>query len=128
MTIPSWRPKVKHRQECRKTKGEICKKMPRKVKSQGTGLNLLKWLVDHVHKKKEEDLMEYLDDHFCADDVRGICAGYDAFNNVYWYLDDLRLYRENSFKKPNKKDWECVCLTYSDWQTFLKQFRKTSNP
>lgn len=40
---------------------------------------------------------------------------------------DLRLYRENSVKKPNRKDWECVCLTLSDWHTFLKQFRKTTN-
>lgn len=39
---------------------------------------------------------------------------------------DLRLYREFSHKKQ-KKDWECVCVTLSDWCSFIKQFRKTSN-
>ncbi|XP_076347154.1 uncharacterized protein LOC143245122 isoform X2 [Tachypleus tridentatus] len=90
-------------------------------------LNVLKWLVDHVYKKKEDDLAEYLDENYSSDDLRGICVGQDAFNNFYWYLDDLRLYRENSFKKPNKKEWECVCVSLADWQSFLKQFRKTSN-
>lgn len=39
----------------------------------------------------------------------------------------MRLYRENSPKKTTKKDWECVCFTLTDWQTFIKQFRKTTN-
>ncbi|GFT38973.1 BCL9 domain-containing protein [Trichonephila clavipes] len=39
----------------------------------------------------------------------------------------LRLYREFPHKKQNKRDWECVCLTLSDWQSFIKKFRKTSN-
>lgn len=42
-------------------------------------------------------------------------------------ISDLRLYREFSPKKQNKKDWECVCVTLSDWCSFIKQFRKTSN-
>ncbi|XP_076341054.1 uncharacterized protein LOC143241706 [Tachypleus tridentatus] len=90
-------------------------------------LGVLKWLVDHVYKKKEEDLAEYLDENYNSDDLRGICAGQDAFKNLYWYLDDLRLYRDNSFKKPSKKEWECVCVSLADWQSFLKQFRKTTN-
>ncbi|KAG1701280.1 Protein BCL9 [Nymphon striatum] len=88
---------------------------------------ILKWLIDHVLQEKEEDLMEHLDFHHSPDDLRGICAGQDAFNNLYWYLDDLRLYRENCAKKVNKKDWECVCQNLSEWRTLLRQFRKTSN-
>ncbi|GBL74396.1 hypothetical protein AVEN_235362-1 [Araneus ventricosus] len=90
-------------------------------------LGTLKWLIDHVYQEKEEDIADFLDENYSADDLRGICAGQDAFNNVYWYLDDLRLYREFPHKKQNKRDWECVCLTLSDWQSFIKQFRKTSN-
>ncbi|KAG1701282.1 Protein BCL9 [Nymphon striatum] len=98
---------------------------------EGSGTNhvvvILKWLIDHVLQEKEEDLMEHLDFHHSPDDLRGICAGQDAFNNLYWYLDDLRLYRENCAKKVNKKDWECVCQNLSEWRTLLRQFRKTSN-
>ncbi|GFS82580.1 protein BCL9 homolog [Nephila pilipes] len=90
-------------------------------------LGTLKWLIDHVYQEKEEDIADFLDENYSADDLRGICAGHDAFNNVYWYLDDFRLYREFPHKKQNKRDWECVCLTLSDWQSFIKQFRKTSN-
>ncbi|XP_042894804.1 protein BCL9 homolog isoform X1 [Parasteatoda tepidariorum] len=90
-------------------------------------LGTLKWLIDHVCQTKEEDIADYVDENYSADDLRGICAGQDAFNNIYWYLDDLRLYREFSHKRQSKKDWECVCLTLSDWQSFIKQFRKTSN-
>lgn len=52
-------------------------------------LGILKWLVDHVYQEKEEELAEYLDDNFSPEDLRGICAGQDAFNNAYWYLDAL---------------------------------------
>lgn len=48
--------------------------------------------------------------------------------SIYLFLiSDLRLYREYSPKKQNKKDWECVCVTLSEWCSFIKQFRKTSN-
>ncbi|XP_022256585.1 uncharacterized protein LOC106472278 isoform X2 [Limulus polyphemus] len=83
------------------------------------------WLVDHVYQEKNEELAEYLEDNYDADELRGICAGHDAFNNSYWYLGDLRLYRE---KKTSRKEWECVCVTLAEWQTFLRQFRKTTNP
>ncbi|XP_054709210.1 protein BCL9 homolog [Uloborus diversus] len=90
-------------------------------------LSTLKWLIDHVYQEKEEDIGDYLDENYSADELRGICAGQDAFNNIYWYLDDLRLYREYPHKKQSKKGWECVCLTLADWNSFIKQFRKTSN-
>ncbi|XP_046406071.1 collagen alpha-1(I) chain isoform X2 [Ischnura elegans] len=88
----------------------------------------LKWLVDRVLESRGEELKQHLDETWRPDDMRGLCAGQDAFNNVYWYLDDLRLYRENNVKKASKKDWECVCVTLQDWVGFLKQFRKTNNP
>ncbi|XP_076371210.1 uncharacterized protein LOC143257025 isoform X2 [Tachypleus tridentatus] len=88
-------------------------------------LTILMWLVDHVYQEKNEELAEYLQDNYDADELRGICAGHDAFNNSYWYLGDLRLYRE---KKTSRKEWECVCVTLAEWQTFLRQFRKTTNP
>ncbi|XP_071454313.1 protein BCL9 homolog [Hetaerina americana] len=88
----------------------------------------LKWLVDRVLEHRGEELKQHLDETWRPDDMRGLCAGQDAFNNVYWYLDDLRLYRENNVKKASKKDWECVCVTLQDWVGFLKQFRKTNNP
>lgn len=49
------------------------------------------------------------------------------YNISLFLISDLRLYREFSPKKQNKKDWECVCVTLSDWCSFIKQFRKTSN-
>lgn len=49
----------------------------------------LKWLIDHVFEQQSEDLHDHLNGYFTADDMRGFCAGQDALNNLYWYIDDL---------------------------------------
>ncbi|CAH1785706.1 unnamed protein product [Owenia fusiformis] len=90
-------------------------------------VQILRWLVDYVFDKKADELEEYFDDNFHPNDLRAINVGQDAFNNTYWYFDDLRLYKEAGSKKSGKKDFETICITLPDWQTFVKQFRKTSN-
>lgn len=104
-------------------------KAPWRDLSPGDKLLTVKWLLDYAYESQGEELSEFLDDHFDAEDLRGIRVGQDALDNVYWYLEDLRLYRELCPKKPQRsREWDCVCLTVSDWQGFLKQFRKSSNP
>ncbi|XP_064600516.1 trithorax group protein osa-like isoform X2 [Liolophura sinensis] len=91
-------------------------------------VQLLKWLLDQVIEGRDEDVSDYLNDHFSPNDLRPINVGQDAFNNTYWYFGDQRLYKENTSRKAGKKDWETVCVTLKDWRFFLKQFRKTTNP
>ncbi|XP_015766138.1 PREDICTED: cat eye syndrome critical region protein 2-like [Acropora digitifera] len=54
-------------------------------------------------------------------------AGRDANNNVYWYFDDTRLYREVIGKKGQRSGWETVCVNLHDWDKLLSTFQKSTN-
>lgn len=57
---------------------------------------------------------------------------YETFVPSYYivkcFILDLRLYKENSAKKPSKRDWECVCSSLPEWQGFAKQYSGSKIP
>lgn len=88
---------------------------------------LIYCLADHLAASKDEQLKEYTK-NFLNPNSSGVKPiGYDASNNIYWYFDDLRLYRELIGKKGRRTGWETVCLNCQDWEKLLSSFQKSSN-
>lgn len=88
---------------------------------------LIYYLADHLAASKDEQLKEFTK-NFLNPDSSGVKPiGRDASNNIYWYFDDLRLYRELIGKKGRRTGWETVCLNCQDWEKLLSSFQKSSN-
>lgn len=88
---------------------------------------LIYYLADHLAASKDEQLKEFTK-NFLNPDSSGVKPiGRDASNNIYWYFDDLRLYRELIGKKGRRTGWETVCLNFQDWEKLLSSFQKSSN-
>ncbi|CAH3118622.1 unnamed protein product [Pocillopora meandrina] len=88
---------------------------------------LIYYLADHLAACKDEQLKEFTK-NFLNPDSSGVKPiGRDASNNIYWYFDDLRLYRELIGKKGRRTGWETVCLNCQDWEKLLSSFQKSSN-
>lgn len=81
---------------------------------------LIYYLADHLAASKDEQLKEFTK-NFLNPDSSGVKPiGRDASNNIYWYFDDLRLYRELIGKKGRRTGWETVCLNCQDWEKLLR--------
>ncbi|XP_078367104.1 uncharacterized protein LOC144651097 isoform X2 [Oculina patagonica] len=88
---------------------------------------LLKQLIDYLAEGKDEELKEFVKDFLNPNSSRVKPIGRDSGNNIYWYFDDLRLYRETVGKKGRRTGWETVCLNCDDWEKLLSTFQKSSN-
>lgn len=53
--------------------------------------------------------------------------GTDSMNNVYYYFNDYRLYRESPSKGKKKGDWELVCSNLDEWEEFCEDLKKSRN-
>ncbi|KAJ7380310.1 hypothetical protein OS493_011030 [Desmophyllum pertusum] len=63
---------------------------------------LLKRLIDYLADGKDDELNEFAKDFLNPNSSRVKPIGRDASNNIYWYFDDLRLYREIIGKKGRR--------------------------
>lgn len=88
---------------------------------------LIYYLADHLAASKDEQLKEFTKNFLNPDSTGVKPIGRDASNNIYWYFDDLRLYRELIGKKGRRTGWETVCLNCQDWEKLLSSFQKSSN-
>lgn len=88
---------------------------------------LLKCLIDYLADGEDEEIKEFTKDFLNPASSRVKPIGHDASNNIYWYFDDLRLYREVIGKKGRRTGWETVCLNWQDWDKLLSTFQKSTN-
>ncbi|XP_063934452.1 GRB10-interacting GYF protein 2-like [Zophobas morio] len=78
---------------------------------------------------------EFADELIGFDLLRGVIIGEDRFKRKYWYLGDLRLYRETlpvkAIKRKvsgkNLQSWEVVCATSHDWLAFTGELENSRN-
>lgn len=88
---------------------------------------LLKHLIDYLTDGEDKELKEFATDFLNPNSTKVKPVGHDANNNIYWYFDDRRLYREIIGKKGHRTGWETVCLNYQDWNKLLSTFQKSTN-
>jgi hypothetical protein len=56
--------------------------------------------------------------------------GKDSRGRKYWYFNDTRLYRETPYssgKFEEPLDWELLCDSTEDWETFQTEFQGSKN-
>lgn len=88
---------------------------------------LFKHLIVYLADGEDKELKEFVKDFLNPDSTKVKPVGRDANNNVYWYFDDTRLYREVIGKKGQRSGWETVCLNLHDWDKLLSTFQKSTN-